>query len=150
VAGGMPPMAAIQSATRVAAELLEIEDEVGTLEAGKLADLIAVDGDPLADIAELESVDFVMKGGEVYKGPRFHSELGPGGCQDNGDCDKGEHCAFAEGVCGGRGSCEPRPDVCAQFYDPVCGCDGKIYSNACVAASSGQSLRSREACRENG
>jgi imidazolonepropionase-like amidohydrolase len=69
VAGGMPPMEAIRSATRVAAELLEIEDEVGTLEAGKLADLIAVDGDPLADITELESVDFVMREGVVYKRP---------------------------------------------------------------------------------
>ena len=69
VAGGMPAMQAIQSATRVTAELLEIEDEVGTLEAGKLADLIAVDGDPLADISELESVDFVMREGVVYKRP---------------------------------------------------------------------------------
>ena len=69
VAGGMPPMEAIQSATRVTAELLEIEDEVGTLEAGKLADLIAVDGDPLADISELESVEFVMRQGVVHKRP---------------------------------------------------------------------------------
>jgi imidazolonepropionase-like amidohydrolase len=69
VAGGMPPMAAIKSATRVGAELLGIEKEVGTLEAGKLADLIAVDGDPLTDIAELESVDFVMREGVVYKRP---------------------------------------------------------------------------------
>ena len=69
VAGGMPPMEAIQSATRVTAELLEIEDEVGTLEPGKLADLIAVDGDPLADITELESVEFVMREGVVYKRP---------------------------------------------------------------------------------
>ena len=69
VAGGMPAMEAIQSATRVTAELLEIENEVGTLEAGKLADLIAVDGDPLADITELESVDFVMREGVVYKRP---------------------------------------------------------------------------------
>jgi imidazolonepropionase-like amidohydrolase len=74
VAGGMPEMAAIQSATRVTAELLEIEDEVGTLEAGKLADLIAVDGDPLADISELESVDFVMREGVVYKRPRARAD----------------------------------------------------------------------------
>ncbi len=69
VAGGMPPMQAIRSATRVTAELLEIGGEVGTVEPGKLADLIAVDGDPLADIAELESVDFVMREGVVYKRP---------------------------------------------------------------------------------
>ena len=67
VAGGMPPMEAIQSATAVTAELLGIDDEVGTLEAGKLADLIAVDGDPLADVAVLQNVRFVMKEGVVYK-----------------------------------------------------------------------------------
>jgi imidazolonepropionase-like amidohydrolase len=53
----------------VAAELLEWEDRVGTLEAGKLADIIAVSGDPLEDLSELERVIFVMKGGEVVKAP---------------------------------------------------------------------------------
>ncbi|MFQ5649729.1 MAG: amidohydrolase family protein [bacterium] len=67
VEGGMPAMAAIQSATRVAAELLGIEDELGTLEAGKLADIIAVDGDPLREIAVMQRVVFVMKDGRVYK-----------------------------------------------------------------------------------
>ncbi|MCP4305725.1 MAG: amidohydrolase family protein, partial [bacterium] len=67
VAGGMPPMEAIQSATAVTAELLGIEDEVGTLEAGKLADVISVEGDPLEDISILQNVAFVMKEGVVYK-----------------------------------------------------------------------------------
>jgi imidazolonepropionase-like amidohydrolase len=64
---GMTPMQAIRSATTVAAELLGWSDRIGSLEAGKLADLIAVAGDPLADITELERVKFVMKGGKVYK-----------------------------------------------------------------------------------
>ncbi|MCP3964064.1 MAG: amidohydrolase family protein [bacterium] len=67
VEGGMPPMEAIRSATAVTAELLGIQAEVGTLEAGKLADVIAVRGDPLDDIGILQSVDFVMKEGVVYK-----------------------------------------------------------------------------------
>ncbi len=67
VEGGMPPMEAIQSATAVTAELLGIEAEVGTLEAGKLADVIATRGDPLADIGVLQDVAFVMKEGVVYK-----------------------------------------------------------------------------------
>jgi imidazolonepropionase-like amidohydrolase len=69
VEAGMTPMQAIQAGTRVAAELLEWEDRVGTVEAGKLADIIAVSGDPLEDLSELERVIFVMKGGEVVKAP---------------------------------------------------------------------------------
>ena len=64
---GMSPMRAIQSATLVAAELLGQQDNFGSIEAGKLADLVAVRGDPLADISELERVTFVMKGGVVVK-----------------------------------------------------------------------------------
>jgi imidazolonepropionase-like amidohydrolase len=65
---GMTPMQAVQSATSVAAALLGKQDELGALEAGKLADIVAVPGDPLRDISELEHVSFVMKGGVVYKG----------------------------------------------------------------------------------
>ncbi len=64
---GQSPMAAIQSATKTAAEVLGWSDRVGTVEAGRFADLIAVRGDPLQDITELERVAFVLKGGVVYK-----------------------------------------------------------------------------------
>ncbi len=64
---GMTPMQAIRSGTVVAAELLGWSDKMGTIEAGKWADLVAVSGDPLKDITELERVKFVMKGGLVYK-----------------------------------------------------------------------------------
>ncbi|HEY8185794.1 MAG TPA: amidohydrolase family protein [Pyrinomonadaceae bacterium] len=65
---GMTPMQAVQSATVVAAELLEHPGDFGAIETGKFADIIAVDGDPLRDISELERVRFVMKGGEIIKG----------------------------------------------------------------------------------
>ncbi|MFN2453180.1 MAG: amidohydrolase family protein [Pyrinomonadaceae bacterium] len=65
---GMTPMQAIQSATIVAADLLERPNDMGALEAGKYADIIAVTGDPLRDITELERVKFVMKGGKVERG----------------------------------------------------------------------------------
>ncbi|MFN2453182.1 MAG: amidohydrolase family protein [Pyrinomonadaceae bacterium] len=64
---GMTPMQAIQSATLVAADLLERPNDMGALEAGKYADIIAVTGDPLRDITELERVKFVMKGGKVER-----------------------------------------------------------------------------------
>ncbi len=61
------PMAAIRTATINAAELLGWEADLGSIEAGKLADVIAVEGDPLANIRLLEDVRFVMKGGEVFR-----------------------------------------------------------------------------------
>jgi imidazolonepropionase-like amidohydrolase len=64
---GMSPMAAIKSATLVAAQLLGQADNFGTIETGKLADIVAVKGDPTADISELTRVSFVMKGGTIYK-----------------------------------------------------------------------------------
>ncbi|MBI4408569.1 MAG: amidohydrolase family protein, partial [Gemmatimonadetes bacterium] len=66
---GMTPMAALKAATSVAATLLAQESQLGSLEAGKLADLIAVPGDPLKDIGALERVHFVMKGGVIYRRP---------------------------------------------------------------------------------
>ena len=64
---GMTPMQAIQAATSNAADLLGHANELGSIKAGKYADLIAVSGDPLKDITLLERVDFVMKAGRVYK-----------------------------------------------------------------------------------
>jgi imidazolonepropionase-like amidohydrolase len=64
---GMTPMQAIRSGTVVPAELLGWGDKMGTVEAGKWADIVAVSGDPLKDITEVERVKFVMKGGTVYK-----------------------------------------------------------------------------------
>jgi len=64
---GMTPAQAIRSATSLAAELLGWSDQVGTIEPGKFADIVAVTGDPLADVSVLERVDFVMKGGGVVR-----------------------------------------------------------------------------------
>jgi imidazolonepropionase-like amidohydrolase len=66
---GMTPAQAIRSATVTAAELLGMRDSLGTIEAGKLADIVAVPGDPLTDISLMEKVDFVMKGGVVVRKP---------------------------------------------------------------------------------
>lgn len=64
---GMPPMVAIQSATRVAADLVGMKDQLGTVEPGKLADLVATGENPLQNVKTLMQVKFVMKDGVVYK-----------------------------------------------------------------------------------
>jgi imidazolonepropionase-like amidohydrolase len=73
---GMSPMDAIRAATVVPAEMLGWGDRIGAIEAGKLADLVAVSGDPLSNITELENVRFVMKEGVVYKN-ELHEGEGP-------------------------------------------------------------------------
>lgn len=69
VEAGMPPLEAIQSATLNTSILADVEDTLGTIEPGKLADIIAVPGDPSQDITLMTRVTFVMKNGEVYKKP---------------------------------------------------------------------------------
>lgn len=64
---GMTPAEAIISATRTAAELLDVEDDLGRIESGRLADIVAVRGNPLEDIQRMENVHFVMKDGVVYR-----------------------------------------------------------------------------------
>jgi imidazolonepropionase-like amidohydrolase len=64
---GMAPAQAIHSATAVAAELMSWQDRIGSVETGKFADLVAVSGDPLTDITELERIRFVMKGGQIVR-----------------------------------------------------------------------------------
>ncbi len=61
----MSPLEAIQSATTVAAEMLGWQGKAGVVEAGAWADLVAVEGDPLADVSCLSRIDWVMKGGQV-------------------------------------------------------------------------------------
>ena len=69
VEAGMPPMAAIKSATSMTAKFLEIDDRLGSVQVGKIADLAAVPGDPLADISLMQRVHFVMKDGVVHRRP---------------------------------------------------------------------------------
>jgi imidazolonepropionase-like amidohydrolase len=70
VKGGMKPIDALRAGTSVDAELFGIANEVGTLEAGKLADVVAVPGNPVEDIAQTRNVFFVMQGGRIVKNTR--------------------------------------------------------------------------------
>ncbi len=64
---GATPLYTLRMATTVNADILHLQDKLGTIEKGKFADIIAVSGDPLQDITEMQRVKFVMKGGEVIK-----------------------------------------------------------------------------------
>ena len=64
---GATPLYALRMATTVNAEIIRMQDSLGTIEKGKFADLIAVSGDPLQDITEMQRVKFVMKGGMVVR-----------------------------------------------------------------------------------
>ena len=67
--GGLTPMQSIMAGTLNAAKLLGWDDRLGTLAAGKFADVVAVPGDPLKDITAMERASFVMKNGVIYKAP---------------------------------------------------------------------------------
>ncbi len=96
--------------------------------------------------------------GVTYANPCFAAAAGasiahegpcpPPACTDNSQCDPGLFCSKATGDCGGAGECIPEPEVCPAIFDPVCGCDGQTYSNACVANAAGVSIASEGACSE--
>jgi imidazolonepropionase-like amidohydrolase len=75
--GGLSAMEAILAATKTASQCLDLADEIGTIEVGKLADLIVVDGDPLADIATLRDIKMVMKEGTIYDPAQLDLAIGP-------------------------------------------------------------------------
>ena len=70
----------------------------------------------------------------------------PGECTSNDCCDAGSFCLKEIGDCDGVGSCAPRPEICLRNFDPVCGCDGVTYSNACTAASAGVNIVHKGEC----
>ncbi len=71
---------------------------------------------------------------------------GKQGCTSNEECKIGYFCKKEIGDCDGVGVCEKKPDVCLQVVEPVCGCDGKTYSNECTANQKGVSIAYEGQC----
>jgi len=72
---------------------------------------------------------------------------GPGACGVTLACGASEFCDYTgEFMCGGAGACRPRPDVCAGIFEPVCGCNGRDYSNVCAANADGTDAASMGMC----
>jgi len=67
-------------------------------------------------------------------------------CSGHGDCSLGEYCDTAHNGCGGAGACRPRPDLCTEEYDPVCGCNELSFDNACFAAMEGITVFASGVC----
>ncbi len=70
----------------------------------------------------------------------------PVACTDNTQCAAADYCAKAVGECSAQGTCAARPDLCIMVVDPVCGCDGKTYTNECEAARAGVNVQYKGAC----
>jgi hypothetical protein len=96
-----------------------------------------------ATVAALEAPDWLQA-----TPPASGAEPAGKDCKGNGQCRTKQYCAKTAGDCKGTGACKARPEVCTEIFKPVCGCNGKTYSNECFAAMAGVNVASEGACKK--
>jgi hypothetical protein len=120
--GTIPPMQS--PAARVSAEPVAVPMQANGPWDGDL--------DHDCDVDLLDFARFLVN----YTGP----DMSGGCCWSNATCDLEDFCLNGEGDCVGPGRCAPRSQACPELWDPVCGCDGQTYANACYAAAAAVSI----------
>jgi hypothetical protein len=101
------------------------------------------DPGPLDVITNPFHIVLVRKAASVI----FERQAVSNACRDDADCDKGFFCLYPEGECYGLGTCTLKAGACLMYWDPVCGCDGRTYGNACEAYHNGVSILHAGECK---
>jgi hypothetical protein len=117
-------------------------------EAADAPDLSWLQDDACAEGAAVAELDAPAWEADATPTPATGDTIGGKACATNGQCKGKQYCSKPVGECKGKGECKTKPDVCPLIFKPVCGCNGKTYSNECFAALAGVNVKAEGACKK--